>query len=81
LYILHKTSLPSTKRTQSLLTAESNWLMLYREIIVVYSERQKHKNTLCGIIQRAFINHIVYLYLTWMVTCRTGTIFYYHGQV
>jgi hypothetical protein len=46
---MFKNPVPTSKKTQRLSIARIDWLMLFREIIAVYSENHiKTTNTLCG---------------------------------
>jgi hypothetical protein len=46
---MFKCSVPTAKKTQLFSISKINWLMLFKEIIVVYAEnRSKTTNTLCG---------------------------------
>jgi hypothetical protein len=48
-YIILNNSVPATKKTQHFTITKINWLMLFREIIAVYSENHTRPiNTLCG---------------------------------
>jgi hypothetical protein len=49
-YILFKNSVRTSKRTPHFTITKVNWLMLFREIIAVYSENHaKPLNTKCSI--------------------------------
>jgi hypothetical protein len=47
--IIYKNSVRTSKRTPHFTITEINWVMLFKEIIAVYSENYtKSKNTFCG---------------------------------
>jgi hypothetical protein len=49
-YITFKNSVHTSKRTQHLTITKIKWLMLFKEIIAVYSEtRAKAMNTKCNV--------------------------------
>jgi hypothetical protein len=46
--LIFKNSVPTSKKTQRVSIIKINWLMLFREIIAVYSENHMESiNTLC----------------------------------
>jgi hypothetical protein len=50
IYILFKNSVRTSKRTPNFTITKINWLMLFKEIIAVYSENHaKPINTKCSI--------------------------------
>jgi hypothetical protein len=49
-YLIFKTSGPTSERTPHITITKVNWLMLFREIIGVYTENNKKPiNTLCTV--------------------------------
>jgi hypothetical protein len=48
-WIINKISVRIAKKIQHFCITETNWLILFKEIIAVYSENHtKPRNTLCG---------------------------------
>jgi hypothetical protein len=49
MFVIFKNSARSSKRTQHFTITKINWLMLFKEIIAVYSEIKKPINTKCRV--------------------------------
>jgi len=50
LFIIFKNSVRTSKRTQHFTITKTNWLMQFKEVTVVYTEKhKKYKNTKCTV--------------------------------